>query len=615
MFRNTDPLNSQPRPGTNENQPGSTGDPLEAFTSVAPLDLGHGHVIVFGTRNGDILTMFLNEPDLPPSIKIEKFGLTPATVCTATFDGRECALVCCDSALFIFTNFDAAKTKCFREKSRVWPVHALDASQPTPSVHTVKVLDSHIAEDRAHLPILMAAGPHILMASVLPGPRPVPWCIPLFGTPLKVIHSHQLECLVVAVSIKDRTVLKFLDVDTGEDLSTPTNRQGEQIEAIQGLDRVGDTILGLSEWVYQRDGHTWAFVLVSTKQGELLVISTEKGQPPANGSPARIRYRTQYRKRGSTQPIHSVIGHADGLIYCVGTTIKWDILDLAEKKLKPWRSFDMSTPVTEMRVVNERIVALTSQDSISIINPGANSTHSEMTLEHADPKSRPAMHMIELSGEKDESGASIVLLCDRANGVAGLWIPWQQPGRNCEVVFEADLPASVRRLRRGRTRPAWLRADRTPRYGVLPSTVDGAEIIGLCLDGSLQHFTLINMDAWAVLRLVQTLALQSPTVCPFTYDLGDGDDGNHSFLNTRQIADSGGYEMHIDGDLMQLCLERRALAELFKEQPEMDKLAELLGALDDGALTKDILRGSPDSGDKYMEIVYDIMRYYLSPIM
>ncbi|KAL8353666.1 hypothetical protein RB601_003489 [Gaeumannomyces tritici] len=609
-----DALDSQSRPVANEGQPDSMGSSLEAFTSVAPLDLGHSHVIVFGTRNGEVLTMFLNDPELPPLIKMEKFGLTPATVCAANFNEQECALVCCDSALFIFTNFDAAKTKSFKDKSRVWPVHALDASQPTPPIHSVKVLESHITEDRTHLPILMAAGPHILMASVLPRPRPVPWCIPLFGTPLKVIHSHQLECLVVAVGIKDRTVLKFLDVDTGEEVSTPINRQGEQVEAIQGLDRIGDTILGLSEWIYQRESHTWAFVLVSTGQGELLVISTEKLPPPANGSPARVRYRTQYRKRVS-QPIHSVIGHADGLIYCVGSTIKWDILDLAEKKLRPWRSFDMSTPVTTMRVVNERIVALTSQDSISIINPGANSTHGEMMLEHADPKSRPAMHMIELSGEKDGSGSSIMLLCDRASGVAGLWVPWQQPGRNCEVVFEADLPASVRRFRRGRTRPAWLRADRAPRYGALPSTVDGAEIIGLCLDGSLQHFTLINMEAWAVLRLVQNLALQSPTLCPFTYDMGGGDDGNNALLDTRQAAGSGGYEMHIDGDLMQLCLERRALAELFAKQLDMDKLGELLSALDDGALTEGITRGSFGSGDKYLEVVYDIMQYYLSPIM
>ncbi|CAK7215723.1 hypothetical protein SEUCBS140593_002624 [Sporothrix eucalyptigena] len=224
-----------------------------------------------------------------------------------------------------------------------------------------------------------------------------------------------------------------------------------------------------------------------------------------------------------------------------------------------------------------------------------------------------------LSG--NEIDTSILLVCDRGATASGLWVPWRQPGRDCNVVFEADLPTPVRRLVRGRTRPSWQRAHRDVQYGLVPSTPDEAEVLGVCVDGSLQHFTLLSLPAWRLLRLVHNLALTSPTLFPFTFERIDDDDDD----DYEADPETGGRTvMQIDGDMLQRCVDKRALEELFAKPVHAAKLFAALQKLDGGFdLSKGVdtdmaVDGGLNLDERTLHCIdrlYIILEYYLQPVL
>ncbi|CAK7273077.1 hypothetical protein SEPCBS119000_005460 [Sporothrix epigloea] len=336
---------------------------------------------------------------------------------------------------------------------------------------------------------------------------------------------------------------------------------------------------------------------------------------------SKVKYWTRYKK-SFPNPVFSAVSLGENVFSCVGNTIYWDRLDLQEKRLAICGTYELSSCATSLRIVNKKIVAVTNENSIEIID-FSNGGAGGMALHHADADLRSSTHMIEICSKISDNDldTSVLLVCDRDATASGLWVPWRQPGKDCSVLFEADLPTSVRKLVRGRTRPSW-QSHRKARFGLVPSTPDGAEILGVCLDGSLQHFTLLSLPAWRLLRLVHDLALTSPTLYPFVFEKkSEEDESNYE----ADPSSDDRTVMQIDGDMLQRCVNERALEELFTNPAQAARLYASLKKLDgDYGLNWEPPANLDDVQDgetfnkrtrRSIDLLYTILDYYLQPVL
>ena len=563
------------------------------------------------------MTVQTDKAGITQSPQVERLGSTAAKVVLASEPGaKSMFLVSSDSELILMSGLEdslADGVGMPGTKHRVWPVDMSKPMATSPAVDSITVLPKNLLSDRdGAVSMLLISGPRILFTELQLQPGPAHRHISVDGTPTRILYSHHLKCLVVAVSRKDRPTLMFLDPDTGEDIGIPTDKEGKIYEFAGGLGKPGDKVHAVAEWEYKKDGNVWHYLIVGMAYGRLMVMSAEKEKQSPDGSRPRIRYWVRFQRKGLEQPVYSMLGHEDTLIYCVGNTIQCEVLDAAERRLKPLDAYELGWPATSLSVSNGKIVALTYGDSIEIIKrPSAEGEAAENI--HSDARNRNTLHMIEVAGSPGREPASgLILVCDIECGVGGLWVPWHSPDRDCEVVFEAELPASIRKFRRGRTRPLWEQGvRRRPRYGRIAATVDDAEILGVCLDGSLVSLHLLNAEAWRLLRFILNLALVDETVSPFTQ------------LSRQQIEEwepeplARPDMMHIDGDVLQTCVRKRALERLMAVPRHMSRFRELLDDLEDGRLTDEFAGVVDEQGrDRaYFELAYRILRHFLAPVL
>ncbi|AEO55429.1 hypothetical protein MYCTH_59585 [Thermothelomyces thermophilus ATCC 42464] len=567
--------------------------------------------VLLGTRSGEVI--MVKDVAGSVSVECERFGTTAATLsCSYRAGATEpTILACCDNSLVSIRlkqryNHCGGTTELKTTKLRVWPVDASKLEDIPPPVHYATAVD--MASDDGLTPILLISGSRLLLAEMHEEPGPVQRSIPTEGTPNRVLYCQFTQCLVAAVNKPSGPTLTFINPDTGDDIGIPTDKNKAPQTCIAGLGKEGDRIMSLGEWNYKRDGNVWNFILVTTRAGRLIVVTTEK-VVSQDGSRTTFRYWTRFRKELS-EPIYSVLGFDEGLIYCAGQTIYWEVLDPKEKRLKPLKSFRLGSPATSLRISNGKLVALTSRESLVVLD-NLDTDEEGIRLCHVDPWRRNGVDSMEVAGPQlDQATGGIHLVADRECGVAGLWVPWQTPERECEVVLEAELPSSVRKFCRGRTRPVWEQRLRKPRYGRLPATVDDAEILGVSLDGTMRQFTLLSVEAWRLLRFIQNLAPDTADVCPLgrrksSKGLGPG-------LGPEPKL-AYGLEMHVDGDILRRCLEKRALEWLVAKEAHVARLIELLRELDGGQHTQGLTAEGDHAG--YFQLAYDILEYYLSPAL
>lgn len=583
--------------------------------SIASAVCNGQNLTVIGFRSGEILTFTTNQDGAPRSPQLERLGGTAAKVLVASEPGaRPMILVCIDSELTLMTDLESPISDgpgAMVTKYRIWPIDVGNPMATSPAVDSVTVLPRRLISDQdGAVSLMLISGPKILFTELQLQPGPAHRHIPVEGTPTRIIYSHHLKCLVVAVTKKDRPTLVFLDPDTGEDLGTPVDKDGNAYEFARGLGKPGDKIHGLAQWEYRKDNHVWNFLIISMAYGRMMVMTAERERPAADGRTPRIRYLVRFQRKGLERPVYSVLGHEDLIIYCLGNTIHWEVIDSAQKKLRHLHSYELGSPATSLQVINGKLVALTYKDSLEVIECPTVDGEGP-SLVHSDAHHRNATHMIEIAGcPSHEPMSSLVLVCDRDCGVGGLWIPWQYPGKDCELVFEAELPASIRTLRRGRTRPFWEQGVRKPLYGRIAMTVDDAEVLGVCLDGSLQQFQLLNMEAWRLLRFIKNLALMDQTICPFTRL------SQHEWEDFDPEPVVRPDMLHIDGDILQRCLQKRALERLMALPSHLSRFKELLDEIEDGRLADEIGGRTQDEQDAgYFDLAYRILQHFFAPVL
>lgn len=612
---------------------GDNSSPLEAITSlVVVYESLEKTVIVGGTRGGYFLQleMELAEQAKVTSFDFEKFGTLPLDVLptsSSTATWQRSVFLCCDSAIVLLEDYDVEATRGFRKRNRVVP---MDPGQETAECLQVssiaKVPDGSIAG----MPVLVVAGSKLIVADLEPNPGIITRRIRLNrATPLRLVYSHLLRCLVVAAVADDKPTLIFLDPDTGEDLSLPTDRtRKNRVESVLGVGNKGDSINSLCEWLYKKDGKTFFFILVGTSSGKMLVIS-------ANREGGMIIYYTRYKRSISNSPIYAACAEAEDMFFCAGTTVHWDKLDEVDRKLKSYATIGLVSAATALAVRGRKLYVLTQAHSLEVVDLDMVEQKKDAFVAGEgmmEQRTRPATHMFDVGNLANGFPSwPLTLLADRECGVVGAWVPEGGDGREFTIVLEAELPTSVRRFRRGHTRPPWWRSKTTqPRYGRIASTVDDADVLGVCLDGSMQHFTLLSLETWGFLRLVQDALLRHD--CDPIFD-----DPNDSHFRLPEQSTSPKTQLHVDGDILQSILSNKRLEQLFGDDSNfelfkhyLDKLDDSRGPIHAGSAADTEYDSTNDeagkvgfevSGDRdptrarYLELGYDVLGYFLRPVL
>ncbi|KAL2671140.1 hypothetical protein Neosp_013714 [[Neocosmospora] mangrovei] len=605
---------------------------MEAFTSISAVNDGPNKAILgFGTRSGHLVTVRISNDEIDDvSMTVEQLGLAPTKVSPASgpFAGGPAFFVCCDNSLWVMTDFSEQETR-FKTKNLIWPTDSSDPSLPAPPIHAVYCLTDSLSNYPQHMSLMLLAGTRILLVDIWPHVGPVPRSIPLAGTPVRVIYSQTWKCLVVAhFDEEDRSTLSFIDPDSGATISSASDKDKNPSQYISGLGHAGDRIFGLNEWLYVKDGKTFPFLIVTTQQGRLMIVSVKEKKIETEDGPSReLQYWTRYKKKGFSAPVFSVVGDAVGLLFCVGDTLHWEVLDLAEKRLKPMKEFRLDSPATSLHVEGSKVFALTAMHSMLVIDLHVESEHAEASLIHCDQVVRYTSHMVEMGDSEDQLGEWPMNLISTSQGsFAGVWVPRGQRNREFEVVVSGKLPTSIRKFKRGHTRPFWVASNRQRQYNSLFSTVDQAEVLGVSLDGSLHHFALIGLDLWRFLRLVQNLARYDKDICPFAPgnnnskkkdedDIEDVDVDEDMDLDLNLEPQMAPENMHIDGNVLKRCFDRRALEKLVSIGDGLDLFCEYLDGIDEGQHTEAFRADGEDGHEKYLELGYEILEHILAPVI
>lgn len=589
------------------------------MTSISVISEGvPGLVLVLGTRSGHIATGRISPDNPKVEFAIERVATGPAHIFSAsgTFGGEAAVFACYDNTLCILTDFSPKRNQ-FKSKNTVWLTDLQDPSLQPPPIRSVFCLEQSLYGFQGHVSLLMLAGSQVLLADIRPHFGLVPRSIPLGGTPSRVLYSQTWRCLIVSHLKNHMPTLSFIDPDSGATLSRPYNKvDGVYVEYISGLGIPNITVRALGEWHYVKDGKTFPFIIIGTDH-EFLVVSLQEVPERERGPIRQLRYWTRYRRKGYHGYITAVVGCPQGVLIAAGRVLHWEILDVAEKKLKPIKQYQLESEAMSVEVVDGKAFVSTAKHSLQVIDMHAGSETAPMAVIHSDTVSRRGCHQVGV-GDPDEPTKQwpIQLISTLQGGIAGLWIPWNQRKAHVEMVFEGHLPTAVRKFLKARTRATRFGFSRRPRFDSRSSTTDGAEILGVSLHGAVYHFSLIGHDVWRFLCLIQTLAHLSVEVCPLRRGarlLGKGLLDMEVELEPRKSKSN----LHLDGDVLQRVLDRRALKVLLRVPDAMALFREYLDGIEDSIHTRDFRnRVDPEVRDnEYMEVGYRILEYLLAPVL
>lgn len=586
--------------------------PINAVTSII---CPNKESIVVGLRNGDVLTirsMNIGQSGRNYAItSTNSFGVSPSRVFAGTVSNTGSSILVCNDAGLAIAN--ESRSGYFKEIFRVWLTDANEPQAVSPTIDSVTSLceipnynDSTWA---------MVSGAQILITELQPHPAAIPRYMPIAGTPLGVLYSERLKALVTVVVKGGVPSLHFIDPATGTDLSHPMRKASDQDEAaladyISNLGNPDLKVSSLLNWRYESKGNLYEWFVILARSGDnhgrLLVVSAEPEVVMDNNIPhRRIRFWTQfYRKFKDEQPRCGTTD-ADGLFLSLGRTVEYHVIE--DKKFRVAMKCDLPSPAMCLEVAGGRLHALTSNHSLVILDYTSDAAikSQRMVQVCTDEVARNGLHSIDLGSAIGlEEGQRFVLMSDLMCGVYGLWSPGRDfDGHNLELIFRANLAMSVRRFVRGRTRPRWARGQ--PLHRNIPSPLNEPDILGLAIDGSLTQITIINEHVWQVFRYIQDLVVESGEV----YDNPRGDNRtNNLHLEPGSINKA---KTHIDGDILQRCLEVKALERIVSGPHP--KLQEMLLTLHLGTGSTDV----PDFNEAppRHEFLYGLLEYYLSPAL
>ncbi|KAI1113800.1 hypothetical protein F5Y14DRAFT_416625 [Nemania sp. NC0429] len=630
---------------------------VNAVTSI----ICHGDKMLIGMRDGAVLTIQpIADEQTGEVFEIDRtnyFGVSSSHVFKGMVVDNKCAstLVCNDAGLALIKEAKAKGKRSLGYFEKIFRVWLTDANEPhlqSPTVNSVAPLRDIPEYDDSTW--AMVAGSHILIAQLQPRPAPIPRYLPTGGTPSGILYSERLEALVTIIVKKGIPSLHFFDPATGADLSHPVKKMAQQadvdVEYITNLGNPDIKVVSLLDWSYSDKGKLYEWFVLLTKwkenQGRLLVISAEQEVAVTNsGITRQIRFWAQFQRKFKDRPLRCGATDSNGVFLGFGNTVEYHIIE--RKKFVTYLKYDLPSPPTCLEVVSSTYLhVLTTHHSLVVLNYSCDAARNSgrMVLASRDGSTRNGLHSIDAGyliniREPQHLILTSTLLC----GVHGLWSPGETIYTpELKTLFTADLTKSVRKFVHGYTRPRW--AKDATRYGRLSRLYRGG-ILGLAIDGSLTEFVILSEDMWRLLRYIQSLVIASKEIYfhaiariardrAYYNNIGS----SSSSSRRRSIGDIGQLDlldsavptnMHVDGDFLQLCLEKKMLPRIVSTPAELARLQALLEAVylpsDDGTGTgtgkgkgTGTAAPSPITTETVLatyERTYDILEYYLSPAL
>jgi hypothetical protein len=243
----------------------------------------------------------------------------------------------------------------------------------------------------------------------------------------------------------------------------------------------------------------------------------------------------------------------------VGQVVRWASLDSSTEKLLTHAEYKLPSRVTSISVEGHWLNVLTVKHSLVTLllvdkrkHPKFGEHHGQLSPQFTDEVERNGLDQIVLTNEFNDTikkDCSVVVIGDKDCTVTGLWYcqKGQSLAANHKIVFEAELPCSILKFRFGRTRPPWDRISKPS--GIAKSTSPVGELLGMGVDGSITHFTILEEAVWKLLRLLQNLASR----------FGDAPPPNYR-LNLRHLGHKPDPRIkHVNGEVLREFLSHRWL--------------------------------------------------------
>lgn len=289
----------------------------------------------------------------------------------------------------------------------------------------------------------------------------------------------------------------------------------------------GERVYTLLEWSLRLDeSKTYSFILVGGSYTRS--SGRQKGRvwflQPISKS-WEVYNVNEGRSTGFEEPVYA-LALWDEVTYvtCSGSFVyvyRFAPEDVKWRRLcKPLRISSIGIHVS---ISQPRIYVSTAQDSLVVLSLTPDDEDDEyqhrLQFDYAAPRADALLnhispHIQTPVGDGAARGSSLTIATTKYGQVIGLQETSAKAvasnetpqGGSSNIVFEAQLPRSLTRIRQSNTRPPW---KQLPRNGILASN-----LVGCATDGSLVGITLLSDDLFRRLCWLQQLCEWSSHICP-----------------------------------------------------------------------------------------------------
>jgi hypothetical protein len=463
--------------------------------------------------------------------------------------------------------------------------------------------------------LLVYSGNQLLVTSLDPQAKPVPRKMPVLGSPHRLLYSHRLEKLIVGMSYEGRPTIKFIDPQSGTIVGSLAASKSE-------LSNSDEKILCLVEWEWKASNKKTDLIILGTSDGSLLIYRVLLQDPTKSGPSHQDEICcVAFLEEHYDAPVCSIVTCANSFFFCVGEAVRWVTVDVLADKLLTHTEYKLPSRAISMSIEGHWLNVLTVKHSLVTLllvdkrkHMKVSEQHGQLAPQFADETERNGLDQISLTNNfynniKEDS--TIVMVGDLECTVAGLWYckKMQSPARNHKIIFEADLPCSILKFRIGRTRPPW---DRISRPSAATSIHQAGEILGMGVDGSIIHFSILEERTWKLLRFLQNLAHRSTDITLMGHLPAQV--GNKPDPRTK----------HVDGEALRPYLSHRMLERLLMtDEARMEPSTDSRVIEEFCRLVYELRHGDADpseqSGDKSPESclaeTYRLLADVLRPVL
>jgi hypothetical protein len=355
--------------------------------------------------------------------------------------------------------------------------------------------------------LVVVSSSEVLLTSVDDSPTVVPRQIQVTGTPSRLIYAEQQRSFVCA------------SMCTGV-RSFPSDRRNAQPEERRQIwpviefipadkDSVsfsydlqpGERVYALLEWSFQKLGKTYSYIMV----GGSYIRQKSDQQPQQRGrisflQPSNRNWQVEDVKENRSvlfdEPVYALALY-DEMTYvvCTGSTVrlsrfdtdvsKWESICAPLQLANKGTSITVSGTLIYISTASEGLVTLRLNHTLSR-NEDGTFPYSLTPIAQPPRADRPLNHTI----VPVAADTNLALVGTMERSFLGLTSPSPNAltRHRTALLFEAQLPRSISRIKQGSINPLWALA---PPPGVLASN-----IVGLSTDGSVTGISIIDEALW-----------------------------------------------------------------------------------------------------------------------